>query len=146
MVQKADQAVVIADVQRQVAAVRSGETVPLNSPVGESQRKSRVENAVQRVRLIRTRKDALEKRLNTRVRSSDPTRHYGRVVRGIDHNKREKDNRAEPRTEMLVNMTRKPHSRVWREDVHDVTEHEQEWSESRYEVLRRNMAGAESEE
>ena len=31
----ADQEVAIADVQRQVVAARSGETVPMNSPVGE---------------------------------------------------------------------------------------------------------------
>ena len=74
MVLKADQEVAIADVQRQVVAVRSGETVPMNSSVGESQSNGRVENAVQRVQgLIRTLKDALERRLNTRIRSSDPT-------------------------------------------------------------------------
>ena len=73
MVLKADQEAAIADVQRQVVAVRSGETVPMNSPVDESQSNGRVENAVQRVQnLIRTLKDALEKRLNTRVMSSDP--------------------------------------------------------------------------
>ena len=72
MVLKADQETVIADVQRQVVAVRSGETVPMNSRVGESQG-NRVQNAVQRVQnLNRTLKDALEKILNTRVMSSDP--------------------------------------------------------------------------
>ena len=41
--------------------------------MGESQSNGRVENAVQRVQgLIRTQKDALERRLNTRIRSSDP--------------------------------------------------------------------------
>ena len=39
----------IADVQRHVVAVRLGETVPMNSPVGESQSNGRVEKAVQRV-------------------------------------------------------------------------------------------------
>ena len=63
-----------ADVQRQVVAVRPGETAPMNSPVGESQSNGRVENAVQRVQgLIRTLKGALERRLNTKTRSSDPT-------------------------------------------------------------------------
>ena len=37
VVLKADQELAIADAQRQVVAVRSGETVPMNSPVGESQ-------------------------------------------------------------------------------------------------------------
>ena len=41
--------------------------------MGESQSNGRVENAVQRVQgLIRTFEDALEKRLNARVKSSDP--------------------------------------------------------------------------
>ena len=72
VVLKADQEVSIADVQRQVVALRWGETVPVNSPVGESKSNGRVENAVQRVQdLIRTLKDALERRLNTRIRSSD---------------------------------------------------------------------------
>ena len=70
MVLKADQEAAIADVQRQVVAARSGETVPMNSPVDELQSIGSVENAVQRV--IRTLKDAMEKRLNTRVKSSDP--------------------------------------------------------------------------
>ena len=39
----ADQEVAFADVQRQVVAARSGDTVPMNSTMGESQ------NAVQRV-------------------------------------------------------------------------------------------------
>ena len=73
VVLKADQEVAIADVQRQVVAARSGETVPMNSPVGESQSNCRVENAVQRVQgLIRTVNDALGRRLNTRIKSSDP--------------------------------------------------------------------------
>ena len=69
MVLKADQEAAIADVQRQVVAVRSGETVPMNnSRVGESQ-SNRVQNAVHRVQnLIRTLKDVLEERLNTRVK------------------------------------------------------------------------------
>ena len=49
MVLKAGQEVAIADAQRQVVAVRSGETGPMNSSVGESQSNGRVENAVQRV-------------------------------------------------------------------------------------------------
>ena len=72
VVLKADQEAAIANVQRKVVAVRSGETVPMNSPVDESQSNGRVENAVQRVQnLIRTLTDALEKRLNTRAKSSD---------------------------------------------------------------------------
>ena len=65
VVLKADQEVTIADVQRQVVAARLG--------LGKSRSNSRVDNAVQRVQgLIRTLKDALEKRLNTRIKSSDP--------------------------------------------------------------------------
>ena len=41
----ADQEVAIAGVQRHAVAVRSGETVPMNSPTGESQSNGRVENA-----------------------------------------------------------------------------------------------------
>ena len=71
VVLKADQEVTIADVQRQVVAMRSGGTVSMNRPLGETQSNGRVENAVQRVQaLIRTLTDALE-RLNTRVRSTD---------------------------------------------------------------------------
>ena len=47
MVLKADQEMAIADVRRQVIALRLAETVPVNSPVGESQSNGRVENAVQ---------------------------------------------------------------------------------------------------
>ena len=69
MVLKADEEASSADVQRQVVAVRSGETVPMNkSPVGESQ-SNRVQNAVHRVQnLIRTLQGALEKSFNTRVK------------------------------------------------------------------------------
>ena len=47
--------------------------VPTNRSVGESQSNDKVENAVQRVQgLIRTLKNALDKILNTRIKSSDP--------------------------------------------------------------------------
>ena len=70
VVSKADQEVAIADVRRQVIALRLGETAPMKSPVGESQSNGRDENALQRVqRLIRTVKNALERRLNTRIRT-----------------------------------------------------------------------------
>ena len=49
MVLEADQEVSIADVERQVVAVRLGETVSMNSPVGKSQSNGRAENAVRRV-------------------------------------------------------------------------------------------------
>ena len=49
MVLKAEPEVSVADAHRQVVAVRSAETVPVNSTVGESQSIGRVENAVQRV-------------------------------------------------------------------------------------------------
>ena len=56
-----------------MVAARSGETVPVNSPVGESLSNGRAENGVQSVQcLIRTLTDALESRMNTRTRSSDP--------------------------------------------------------------------------
>ena len=44
---KADQEVAIAEVQRQVVAETSGETVPTKRPAGGSQSNGRVENAVQ---------------------------------------------------------------------------------------------------
>ena len=73
VVLKADQEVASADVQGQVVAASSGETVPANSPVGESLSNGRAENAGQSVQcLIRTLTDALESRMNTRTRSSDP--------------------------------------------------------------------------
>ena len=54
MILNADQEVAIADVQKQVVALRLCETVPVKSPVGESQSNGRVDNAV-----------------NSRIRSSD---------------------------------------------------------------------------
>ena len=73
VVLQAGQEVAIADVQTQVVSVRSGETVPKNSLMSESQSNGSVENAVERVQgLIRMLKDALEARINTRIRSSDP--------------------------------------------------------------------------
>ena len=63
---KASQEVAI---RRRTEHKRSAETVPVNSPVGESRSNGRVENAVQRVQLVRTLKDALERRLKPRIRS-----------------------------------------------------------------------------
>ena len=63
VVLKAAKEVAIAHVQRQVVAERSGETVSMNSAVGESQSNGRVENAVQRVQG--------QRRLNTRILSSN---------------------------------------------------------------------------
>ena len=45
---RVDQEVATAGVQGQVVAVRSGETVPVNSAVGESPSNGKVENAVQK--------------------------------------------------------------------------------------------------
>ena len=62
VVLKADQEVAIADVHRQAVAARSGETVPMSSPVGDSQSNGRMENAVRRLQcLIRMVQDAVEK-------------------------------------------------------------------------------------
>ena len=98
MVLKAAKEVAIADVQRQVVANRSGETVPMNSPVGESQSNGRVENAVQRVQG--------QRRLSTSIRSSDTIFPWM-----VEWSARGND--AQPRR------------RVWKEDhVHDVKEHE----------------------
>ena len=53
-----------------MVAARSGETVPKNSTVDES---ARWENAAQMLQgLIRTLRDALQRRQNTIIRSSDP--------------------------------------------------------------------------
>ena len=85
VVLKADQEVAIAEVQREVVTARSGETVPTNSHVGESQSNGRVENAVQRVQgLIRTLKDALEIQHENQVKRPS-IRVDGRAVSRTDH-------------------------------------------------------------
>ena len=70
VVLKADQEVATADVQRQVVAASLGETVPMNSPVGESQSNGRVKNAVQiypkRTCLYRVKKQNKIKHMQTR--------------------------------------------------------------------------------
>ena len=69
----ADEEVATADVQRQVVAVRSGETVPMNSSVDNRRGMAELRTQFRECRvLIRTLNDVLERRLNTRIRSSDP--------------------------------------------------------------------------
>ena len=119
LVLKADQEVAIADVQRQKVAARSGETVPINSPVGESRNNGRAENAVQR-----TRSDQ-----NGRCRT--------------DHKTCERPNRqvrAQEGTQSRASNSR----RVWRTDhVHDVTGKSGPREDAK--ILRRNIVGIESE-
>ena len=96
VVLNADQEVAIADVQRQVVAVRSCETVPINSIVGESQMKDRVGNAVQSVQgLVRTLQDALETEHKNQVKLHDSTVD-GRVVSRADHKLCEMSSRQKP--------------------------------------------------
>ena len=112
MVLKADQEVAVSHVQRQVVAARADETVPMNSPVGESQSNGRVENAVQRVQgLIRTLKDALERRFEHENHVKRPNiRVDGRVVSRTDHKICEKATQPGPSTERHEDLTRKPQS------------------------------------
>ena len=83
VVLKADQEGAIADVQRQVVAVRSGETVPTKAPWAN--RRATAENAVQRVQgLIRTPKRRVGDEYENQVKRPDiPV--DGRVVSRIDH-------------------------------------------------------------
>ena len=93
-VPKADLEVAIADVQRQVVAVKSGETVPMDCTVSESQSNGREENAVRRVQgLSRTVKRRVEESLNTIIRSSGRYSVDGRVASWIDQKVRERLNR-----------------------------------------------------
>ena len=101
----------------------------------------RVENALQRVQgLIRTLKDALERRLNTKIRSNDPI--FPWMVewsaRLITRNAKSQTSRTAHREARGHDAKARSRSRVRREDhVHGVKEHEQEWAESRCEVPRR---------
>ena len=120
----------------------------MNSPVDESQSNGRVENAVQRVQnLIRTLKDALEKRLNTRVMSSDPIFPWivewsaGLITRYV---KRQSGRTAY--REARGHDAQAPVAEFGKKiNVHDVEENEHQWAESRCEVPRRNMVGAEND-
>ena len=64
---KSDQEPAIVDVQRAVIAKR-GNTIPVNSPVGDSQSNGRVENAIKKVRnMVKTIPSSLESRWGVRV-------------------------------------------------------------------------------
>ena len=66
---KSDQEPAIADVQRAVIAKRGNAlTIPVNSPVGDSQTNGRVENAIKKVRnMVKTILSSLESRWGIRV-------------------------------------------------------------------------------
>ena len=83
---EADQEVAIADVQRQVVAVRLGDTVSMNIPLGELQSNGRVEEEIE---------------CESQVKRHDiPV--DGRVVSRADHKICEKAKQAEPLTERLA--------------------------------------------
>ena len=49
MMLKSDQEASIVALQHDVQRIRAGKTIPINSPVGESQSNGRIENAIRRV-------------------------------------------------------------------------------------------------
>ena len=71
---KSDQEPAIVDVQRAVIAKRgNAPTIPLNSPVGDSQSNGRVENAINKVRnMVKTILSSLESRWGIRVARDHP--------------------------------------------------------------------------
>ena len=71
---KSDQEPAIVDVQRAVIAKRgNAPTIPVNSPVGDSQYNGRVENAIKKVRnMLKTSPSSLESRWGVRVARDHP--------------------------------------------------------------------------
>ena len=71
---KSDQEPAIVDVQRAVIAKRgNAPTIPVNSPVGDSQSNGRVENAIKKVRnMVKTILSSLESRWGIRVARDHP--------------------------------------------------------------------------
>ena len=71
---KSDQEPAIVDVQRVVITQRGkAPTIPLNSPVGDSQSNGRVENAIKKVRnMVKTTLSSLESRWSVRVVRDHP--------------------------------------------------------------------------
>ena len=71
---KSDQEPAIVDVKRAVIAKRgSAPTIPVNSPVGDSQSNGRVENAITKVRnMVNTFLSSLESRWGMRVTRDHP--------------------------------------------------------------------------
>ena len=71
---KSDQEPAIVDVQRAVIAKRgNAPTIPVNSPVGDSQSNGRVENAIKKVRnMVKTSLSSLESRWGIRVARDHP--------------------------------------------------------------------------
>ena len=71
---KSDQEPAIVDVQRAVIAKRANApTIPVNSPVGDSQSNGRVENAIKKVRnMVKTILSSLESRWGIRVARDHP--------------------------------------------------------------------------
>ena len=70
---KCDQESAIMDLQKSICNTRAAKTVPVNSPVGDSQSNGRVENAIRRVQAgIRTLKHATEAEIKTAVSTGHP--------------------------------------------------------------------------
>ena len=71
---KSDQEPAIVDVQRAVTAKRgNAPTIPVNSPVGDSQSNGRVENAIKKVRnMVKTILSSLQSRWGIRVARDHP--------------------------------------------------------------------------
>ena len=71
---KSDQETAMVDVQRAVIAKRgNAPTIPVNSPVGDSQSNGRVENAIKKIRnLVKTLFSSLESRWGVRVTRDHP--------------------------------------------------------------------------
>ena len=69
---KSDQENSIVALQHEIQRLRDGRTIPINSPVGESESNGRVENAIRRVQdKVRTLKEHLESEAGTSIEKLD---------------------------------------------------------------------------
>ena len=69
---KSDQEASIVALQGEVQRIRSGRSIPINSPVGESESNGRVENAIRRVQeKVRTLKSHVEGEAGIRIDKMD---------------------------------------------------------------------------
>ena len=74
---KCDQVPSIVEIQNEVIRRREAETIPENSPKGESQSNGDIENAIKQVEgQIRTMKIALESRLQVKIGPGHPILAY----------------------------------------------------------------------
>ena len=102
----------VADVQRQVVAVRTGE-VPMNSPRGRiAEQRQSGERSSESAGSDQNAKGRAGEKIEHENQVKRPdTPVYGRVVSRIGHKMCARRKQAEPRTERLVGMTRKPLTR-----------------------------------